>query len=137
MRFAIQLVTETDGPNQEVREIASIDRPNAQLRIEELGLTLAEARTLLTALQIRITDAQIRGFTRHERPCPCCRQLRQRKDHRTITVRTCLGKLKLPGTGTFDERFAWSRRSMTGWICSTGYARRVTRRDAQAEIIPR
>lgn len=37
-----------------MREVASIDRPNDCLAIDDLGLTLAEAKAMLAALQAAI-----------------------------------------------------------------------------------
>ncbi|GEO17735.1 hypothetical protein MAE02_54310 [Microvirga aerophila] len=54
----------------ERRKAVSIGRPQASLRIDELGLTLAEAKTLLSGLQARITDVQIRDITQHSNPAP-------------------------------------------------------------------
>lgn len=42
----------------ETQEIISFDRTDA-LSIDELGLTLEEAKSALVALQIAITDAQV------------------------------------------------------------------------------
>jgi hypothetical protein len=91
----IQIVTETDRATPGGLRNRQYRPPEVSLRIDELGLTLAEAKTLLSGLQVRITDVQIRDITQHEQLCPCCHRLRQLKDHRTITVRACLGKLKL------------------------------------------
>lgn len=96
MRFTIQLVTDAGGAKCETREIVTIERPDGQLAIDDLGLTLAEAKIVLAAMQVAITDAQALGLARHHRPCPCCRRPRRLKDNRTITVRTCCGKLVLP-----------------------------------------
>jgi len=80
----------------QMHEIISIDRPDGGLSIEDLGLTLDEAKAMLAALQEAITETQVLDLARRERPCPCCRRPRQLKDKRTITVRTCFGKLALP-----------------------------------------
>ncbi|MGX5845360.1 hypothetical protein ACWGTI_32625, partial [Mesorhizobium sp. ArgA1] len=96
MRFAIQLMIDGGDAAGETQEIISFDRTDGALLIDELGLTLEEAKKALAALQIAITDAQVTDHSRPQRPCPCCLRPRQLKDKRTITVRTCFGKLALP-----------------------------------------
>ena len=96
MHFAIQLVSDLGAGGPEIREIARIDRPDNRLAIDDLGLTLADAKAMLAALQAAITDAQALAHVCRERPCPCCGRARRLKDRRSITVRTCFGKLALP-----------------------------------------
>lgn len=96
MRFAIQLMIDGGDAADETQQIISFDRTDGALSIDELGLTLKEARTALAALQIAITDAQVMEHSRRQRPCPNCCRPRWLKDNRTITVRTCFGKLTLP-----------------------------------------
>ncbi|MGX5851512.1 hypothetical protein ACWGTO_31230 [Mesorhizobium sp. PL10] len=96
MRFAIQLLIDGGDAAGETQEIISFDRTDGALLIDELGLTLEEAKKALAALQIAITDAQVTDHSRPQRPCPCCLRPRQLKDKRAITVRTCFGKLALP-----------------------------------------
>ena len=59
MRFAIQLMIDGGDAADETQEIISFDRTDGALSIDELGLTLEEAKTALAALQIAITDAQV------------------------------------------------------------------------------
>lgn len=96
MRFAIQLMIDGGDAADETQEIISFDRTNGALSIDELGLTLEEAKKALAAHQTAITGAQVMGHSRCQRPCPDCSRPRWLKDNRTITVRTCFGKLALP-----------------------------------------
>ncbi|TIQ27146.1 hypothetical protein [Mesorhizobium sp.] len=96
MRFAIQLMIDSGDAAVETQEIVSFERTDGTLSIDELGLTLEEAKKALAALQVAITERQALDLARRERPCPCCHQPTQLKDKRTITVRTCFGKLALP-----------------------------------------
>jgi len=89
MRFTIQLVADAGDATSQTHEIISIDRLDGVLSIDDLGLTLGEAKAMLAALQVAITETQVLDLARRERPCPCCRQLRRLKDKRRITVRTC------------------------------------------------
>lgn len=96
MRFAIQLMIYGVDAAVETQEIISFDRTDGALSIDELGLTLEEAKKALAALQTAIADARVMEHSRCQRPCPDCCRLRWLKDNRTITVRTCFGKFTLP-----------------------------------------
>ncbi|RWA78923.1 MAG: hypothetical protein EOQ31_34660 [Mesorhizobium sp.] len=96
MRFAIQLMIDRGAAVGETQEIVSFERTDGSLSIDELGLTLEEAKKTLAALQKAITETRALDLACSERPCPCCHRPRQLKDKRPITVRTCFGKLALP-----------------------------------------
>jgi hypothetical protein len=96
MRFAIQLMIDGGDPADETQEIISFDRTDSAFSIDELGLTLEEAKKAHAALQTAITGAQVIHHSRRQRPCPDCCRPRWLKDNRTITVRACFGKLTLP-----------------------------------------
>ncbi|WP_116402073.1 hypothetical protein [Methylovirgula sp. 4M-Z18] len=96
MQFAIQLVIHGGSAMVETQEVATIERADGGLSIDEIGLTLEEVKRTLASLQVAITEAQAIDYRRRQRPCPGCRRLRRLKDNRTVTVRTCLGKLALP-----------------------------------------
>ncbi len=64
MRYAIQLMIDSGDAADETQEIISFDRTDGALSIDELGLTLEEAKTALAALQIAITDAQVMEHSR-------------------------------------------------------------------------
>ncbi|WP_095205284.1 hypothetical protein [Mesorhizobium carmichaelinearum] len=96
MRFAIQLMIDGGDAVVETQEIISFDRSDGALSINELGLTLEEAKRTLATLQEAHHGSTGPRPGRRQRTCPCCRRPRQLKDKRTITVRTCFGKLALP-----------------------------------------
>ena len=102
MRFAIRLAAETaDGPVVE-HVIANIERPDGALPIDELGLSIEDAKAILAALQVAVVETQARDLARRRRPCPCCGAPRRLKDHRTIRVRTPFSKLAVP-----SPRYRW------------------------------
>jgi hypothetical protein len=58
MKITVQLVVcEDDGHEETVTEVVILEK--AYQRIEQVGLTLAEAKTLLTGLQQRTVERQI------------------------------------------------------------------------------
>jgi hypothetical protein len=96
MRFAIRLAAETaDGLIVE-HSIATIERPDGALPIDDLGLRLEDAKAILAAIQAAVVDTQARNLARRRRPCPCCGAPRRLKDHRAIWVRTPFGKVAVP-----------------------------------------
>lgn len=61
MKFRIQVVIETgDGNPEKIEEIARLER--GSLRPDELGLTLAEAKTLLHGMQQTVVTEQIEEY---------------------------------------------------------------------------
>jgi hypothetical protein len=61
MKIRVQVIVESDdGVGEMVQEIAQLER--GQLRPEELGLTLAEAKGLLEGLQRTVVEQQIAEY---------------------------------------------------------------------------
>jgi hypothetical protein len=96
MRFAIRLAAETADGSIVEHAVATIERPDDALPIDELGLRLEDAKAILAALQAAVVETQARDLARRKRPCPCCAAPRRLKDHRAIQVRTPFGKLRVP-----------------------------------------
>lgn len=96
MQFTIQLVVDGGDTAVQTHEIANFFRSDTALMIDELGLTLEEAKKTLAAIQVQMANAQAMYHSHRQRPCSSCRKLRQLKDKRTINIRTCFGKLALP-----------------------------------------
>ncbi|MGH3847262.1 MAG: ISKra4 family transposase, partial [Pseudonocardiaceae bacterium] len=66
------------------------------LSSDTLGLRLAEAKDLLTAVQDSLVNAQAEQALAEQAPCPHCGQARRHKDSRAIVVRSLFGTLRLP-----------------------------------------
>lgn len=95
MRFHLQLVAETDNGHEEPLTVTSVERSD-DLSIDTLGLNLEEAKSILAAVQMALTDAQAHVESERQRACPCCGEPRKLKDRRTIKVRTLFGKISVP-----------------------------------------
>ena len=93
MKFRVQLVIENDGPSV-VEEIGAFER--GQLGVENLGLTLTEARDLLSGLQKAVVTEQAAEFVEQQSHCPACGAHRARKGEHDVVFRTAFGKLTLP-----------------------------------------
>lgn len=94
MKFRVQLVIEHDDQPGVVEEIGAFER--GQLRTENLGLTLTEAKELSGGLQQAVVTQQAAEFAEQQTHCPSCSARRARKGEHEIVFRTAFGKLTLP-----------------------------------------
>jgi len=94
MHFRIQLIAVADDGTEHQQEIADLIR--AEATIETTGLTLAESKQVLHALQRTIVDRQVTAFLDEQRPCPHCGKHRHLKEHGTAPFRTLFGQMAVP-----------------------------------------
>jgi hypothetical protein len=94
LRFKLQLVVITDDDQQvPVDELVVLGKDHE--RLEQVGLTLAEAKALLLEVQRRIVTRQVAVFLATRTPCPSCGPPCGIKDRKTILFRILFGKLEL------------------------------------------
>lgn len=94
MKIKIQVVVELDnGKIQVIQEVTQFER--GSLRPENLGLSLAEAKTLLKNTQSTLVEQQVAEYQSQKTSCLHCDKKLLRKDKRTIVYRTLFGKLHL------------------------------------------
>ncbi len=94
MRVKVLLqITADDGAAGAPEEVASFEKRTA--RPEDLGLAIAEAKTLLTAVQERTIKAQAASWARHHRRCPACGAPRRSKGSCRIVFHTLYGEVGL------------------------------------------
>jgi len=94
MKIKVQVVIESESGSQEaVEEVACLERD--ALRAAELGLTLAEAKSLLRGLQQTIVTQQVNQHVAEHSQCAACGKPLGRKGNHTIPFRTLFGKLTL------------------------------------------
>jgi hypothetical protein len=77
MQVKVQVVTITDDGQETIREIACVERRD--LTPETFGLSLAEGKTLLQALQEVVVEWQMHQYLQQQRACPHCGKLRRSK----------------------------------------------------------
>ncbi len=94
MHFRIHLIAVADDGTEHREEIADLIR--AEATIETTGLTLAESKQVLHALQRTIVDEQVAAFLDHQRACPHCGKQRHLKEHGTAPFRTLFGVMPVP-----------------------------------------
>jgi hypothetical protein len=93
MRLKVQITVESGEGESEMVEVACLERAN--LRPDSLGLSLAEARSILAGLEQTVAQNQVAEFIAQAQGCPRCGQHRACKGHHRIVFRTPFGKLKL------------------------------------------
>jgi hypothetical protein len=100
MKIRVQVIVESDnGIGEIIQEIAQLER--GQLRPEELGLTLAEAKGLLEGLQRTVVEQQIAEYSKQQSSCSFCSKPRSHKGAHTIVFRTIFGKIELSSPRLF------------------------------------
>jgi hypothetical protein len=94
MRVKLQLVLCSDeGQEETVTDVITLNKNNE--RIEHLGLTLAEAKQLLSSLQRHLLQQQVDTFLDRCSTCADCGALRKVKAHASRSFRTLFGTYKL------------------------------------------
>jgi hypothetical protein len=92
MKLLIHLIAES-GVGQHVQEIACLERK--EHRLEDVGLTLLEAKKLLGAIQQRMVEQQVDEYLGTQRSCPHCGRARGLKGNHTVRFQTLFGNLEL------------------------------------------
>ena len=107
MRLIIEARLEgeqTSTTASETTIVAVVEREDRD--VAELGLTLAEGRTLLAEVQSVLVSHQAAGWMAGQLACCRCGSVLAHKDSRSIVVRTVFGKVEVP--------------SPRLWACSCG-----------------
>jgi hypothetical protein len=63
MEFMVWVETRLAGKRLEIQEVAKVDREATGIGPEELGLTLADGKTVLKQVQARIVQIQIEAIS--------------------------------------------------------------------------
>ena len=93
MQWTIQVVITTDEGQTETRELACLERQD--LTPTTLGLTLAEGKAVLKALQEVVVEGQLTAHLGPHRACPHCGQLRHSKGYHATHLRTVFGTIPI------------------------------------------
>src|SRR5262245_29310964 len=94
MRVNMQLVISSDESHEEtVTDVITLDKKLR--RIEHLGLTLAEAKQLLSPLQRHLLQQQVATFLDTCSTCAACGALLKMKAHASRSFRTLFGTFTL------------------------------------------
>jgi hypothetical protein len=103
MKMTIQVVIERDDAPSIVDEIACLECET--LTSDTLGLTLAEAKTVLAQLQSTLVKEQVAAFVTQQQVCSHCGTPRRCKGHHhQFVVRSLFGKLTLSSPRLYTVR---------------------------------
>jgi hypothetical protein len=103
MRVKVQVVIQADDSEPDTtHEIASLEKDCHQ--IEQLGLTLAEAKQLLTQLQQHLVAHQAVAFVKTRLQCEACGAPLRRKEQTPRVLRTLFGTVLLPSPRLYQCR---------------------------------
>src|SRR5713101_83467 len=94
MRLKVQLVISADDDGTDTIHDVAVLEKDCQ-RLEQLGLTLAEAKQLLTRLQQHVVAHQATAFVTTRSHCQACGTPLQRKELTTRVLRTLFGTVLL------------------------------------------
>lgn len=94
MRVKILLqITDDDGAAGVAAEVAAFEKVTE--RPEDLGLSIAEAKALLAAVQQRTVDAQVACWMERHRCCEACGQHRRTKGNHRVVFLTLYGDVAI------------------------------------------
>jgi len=91
MKVTVQVVTRSEDGQESIREVACVER--ADLTPATLGLSLAEGKTILQAIQEVVVEWQMQAYLGQQRHCPQCGTLRHSKGTHHTVFRTVFGAL--------------------------------------------
>src|SRR5215216_2638976 len=101
MQVKVQVVTMTDDGQEIIQEVACIERQD--LTPVTLGLSLAEGKAVLQALQEVVVEWQMEAYLGQPRTCPQCGV----QSPGDPTARTDHPGTALPGNHMGGIRFRW------------------------------
>jgi hypothetical protein len=94
MRVKVLLqITADDGTAGEGAEIALFEKQTE--RPEDLGLSIAEGKALMAAVQQRVVDTQAVSWAERQRCCEACGARRHSKGSYPVILMTLYGDVKL------------------------------------------
>src|SRR5689334_21422778 len=103
MRIKLQLVLcSDDGHEETVTDLVTLQKDST--RLEHLGLSLKEAKQLLTAIQQRMLQRQVEAFLASHTTCADCGAPLKGKGYQTRSFRTLFGTFKLASPRLFHCR---------------------------------
>jgi hypothetical protein len=91
MEWTIRLEAKTGWGEVETVEVVSIARPVLAATADDVGLSLAEAKSLLTKLQEAMVRGQVAEYLHCRRVCPDCLTFQPVKDRRRRRLQTLFG----------------------------------------------
>src|ERR1700682_5272037 len=107
MKWAVVLVAETEPGHVGEHPLAQVEREDT-ITPASLGLSIAEGKTIVAAIQTAMVTAQVKRHGESLRPCPHCAGPRTTKGYYTSIFRSKLqqgeasGSSHVQGDGNHD-----------------------------------
>ncbi len=95
MQWTVRLETTTSAGEVKTTELVTFSRPAMVSTLAEIGLVLAETKTLLARLQASMLCGQVAEYAAHRRACPACGMPQPLKDRRTRRLQTLFGMVEV------------------------------------------
>jgi len=95
MQWTVRLEARTSEGEVKTTELVTFSRPGVVGTLAEIGLMLAETKTLLAKLQASMLCGQVAAYAAHHRVCAACEMLQPLKDRRTRRLQTLFGTVEV------------------------------------------
>ncbi len=95
MQWTVRLEAMTNAGEVKTTELVTFSRPGVVSTLAEIGLMLAETKTLLARLQASMLRGQVAAYAAYHRVCAACGVLRPLKDRRTRRLQTLFGTVEV------------------------------------------
>jgi len=95
MQWTVRLEARTSAGEVKTTELVTFSRPGVVGTLAEIGLMLAESKTLLAKLQASILCGQVAEYAAYHRACTACGVLQPLKDRRTRKLQTLFGTIEV------------------------------------------
>ncbi len=95
MQWTVRLEARTSAGEVTTTELVTFSRPGVVGTLAEIGLMLAESKTLLAKLQASMLCGQVAAYAAYHRACTACGVLQPLKDRRTRRLQTLFGTVEV------------------------------------------
>jgi len=95
MQWTVRLEARTSAGEVKTTELVTFNRPAVVSTFAEIGLVLAETKTLLARLLASMLCGQVAEYAAHHRVCAACGMLQPLKDRRTRRLQTLFGTVEV------------------------------------------
>ncbi len=95
MQWTVRLEARTSAGEVKTTELVTLSRPGVVSTLAEIGLMLAETKTLLAKLQASMLCGQVAAYAVHHRVCAACGVLQPLKDRRTRRLQALFGTVEV------------------------------------------
>jgi len=95
MQWTVRLEARTSAGEVKTTELVTFSRPAMISTPAEIGLMLAESKTLLAKLQASMLCGQVAEHAAYHRACTACGVLQPLKDRRTRRLQTLFGTVEV------------------------------------------